>query len=606
MTPEERSFEIYREHPTEEALLGLLRAHQDRVYNLSYQVLRQAEDAEDAAQNALLKAARGAAAIPDATGFRRWLYRITLTTALDVRSDRLRRRARERAYALSRESLVADGPDDVGHDLYRAIGALEDDLRDLVIRHFFEKASLRELAAQEGCSAVALWKKIEKGKARLREELTGLVGGSAPYALEGLLGGVRPVKAPMALIDPSFAVHSALSSAPSLSGGIAMATKGPAAAKLIATMILATTLGLGGGFAAGLSRGHKEVREAEDRSNGLSKELTAAKGEISRIRGDLSKTSLAIRRDPAEPGSAPAVKASDAPGTLEGHEKRARNDLRENLRRLVRMTIAAKKAGKSSLSTSDPEMADPENQKAMMTLMPYFMASHDPARAPEKYANLFGTGREVLMEELGFNLTGPQKDSLQVSTDRIRDVLERARNAPLSERGIARLEAEREFLIGLRDALAPDQKTQWIANQEMSLLPSANSDPQSFKILTGSEDAPSIVKVWASRYGLDQAQEISARASAQVFAESAGRIDQELSGLTGDTSAGASAGASPDLALQSTIYEGRIRILRAQLEALSPLQGMVAPEAWDRIQNTPLAEFVGPNLKKALGRSGSR
>jgi len=95
-------------------LLALLKTQQDRVYNLCFQVLRHAEDAEDAAQKVLLKLVEGLGALPDAAALRRWLYRVCVTTALDVRTERSRRRAREREVALMNPIQSAPASDGEG------------------------------------------------------------------------------------------------------------------------------------------------------------------------------------------------------------------------------------------------------------------------------------------------------------------------------------------------------------------------------------------------------------------------------------------------------------------------------------------------------------
>ena len=56
---EEQQLRQVQSSGSRDALRDLLVAHQDRIYNACYQVLGRAEDAEDAAQDALMKLAAG-------------------------------------------------------------------------------------------------------------------------------------------------------------------------------------------------------------------------------------------------------------------------------------------------------------------------------------------------------------------------------------------------------------------------------------------------------------------------------------------------------------------------------------------------------------------
>src|SRR4051812_43722991 len=114
MSIEEQALKTYQSGPTQDRLVALLRTQQDRIYNLCFQVLRQAQDAEDAAQKVLLKLVEGIGALPDVQALRRWLYRVCVTTALDVRTERSRRRAREQEVALMKQTVMAPNPEGEG------------------------------------------------------------------------------------------------------------------------------------------------------------------------------------------------------------------------------------------------------------------------------------------------------------------------------------------------------------------------------------------------------------------------------------------------------------------------------------------------------------
>jgi len=63
----------------------IVRAHQDRIYNLCRYMLGNARDAEDAAQDAFIKAYRNLKDFEPAPSFSAWLYRIAVNTCIDYR-----------------------------------------------------------------------------------------------------------------------------------------------------------------------------------------------------------------------------------------------------------------------------------------------------------------------------------------------------------------------------------------------------------------------------------------------------------------------------------------------------------------------------------------
>lgn len=64
---------------------GFVREYQDRVYNLCRYMLREPQDAQDAAQDAFLKAFNGFKNFSPGSSFYAWLYRIAVHTCLDYR-----------------------------------------------------------------------------------------------------------------------------------------------------------------------------------------------------------------------------------------------------------------------------------------------------------------------------------------------------------------------------------------------------------------------------------------------------------------------------------------------------------------------------------------
>ncbi len=92
---ERELFDACKARPSKDDVLSVLRASQRTVYNLCYQVLRDAQDAEDASQKVLLRVLEALPRISDGEHYRRMLCRISFQVALTTMESRKTRRAHE-------------------------------------------------------------------------------------------------------------------------------------------------------------------------------------------------------------------------------------------------------------------------------------------------------------------------------------------------------------------------------------------------------------------------------------------------------------------------------------------------------------------------------
>lgn len=151
--------------------------YQDRVYNLCRHMLGNAHDAEDAAQDAFLKAYQALPKFrPDASLYT-WLYRIATNTCIDYR----RKPVFESLFrsSASGEELVHDRASDepsperlyqsrqLDQALREGLGKLSPKLRAIIILKEIEELSYEEIAETLDISMGTVKSRI----ARAREEL---------------------------------------------------------------------------------------------------------------------------------------------------------------------------------------------------------------------------------------------------------------------------------------------------------------------------------------------------------------------------------------------------------------------------------------------------
>jgi RNA polymerase sigma-70 factor (ECF subfamily) len=166
-----------------EAFGLLVRRHQDRVFNVAYQILRNREDALDVAQDAFVKAFASLSDFKGEASFTTWVHRITVNLAIDT----LRRRRRldpapfddQRAVAEDAESGLA-GPDDpslavevrqVRALLDQGIRALPPAQRAVLVLREVEGLTYEEIAGVVGCSLGTVMSRLFYARRRLAQLL---------------------------------------------------------------------------------------------------------------------------------------------------------------------------------------------------------------------------------------------------------------------------------------------------------------------------------------------------------------------------------------------------------------------------------------------------
>ena len=147
------------------------------AYRVARGVLRNDADAEDVAQEALLRAYRRFDGLRDAQRFRGWLVRIVFRLALDRARSAKRREVRETEWAqparrpapATAEELAASSEFQAHFD--RALDALPDKLRLVLLLAAMEGHTLEEVAAMLGLPIGTVKSRLFAGRKKLAEKL---------------------------------------------------------------------------------------------------------------------------------------------------------------------------------------------------------------------------------------------------------------------------------------------------------------------------------------------------------------------------------------------------------------------------------------------------
>jgi RNA polymerase sigma-70 factor (ECF subfamily) len=163
-----------------EAFGALVRRHQDRTFNLAYQVLRNREDALDVAQEAFVKAFASLPGFKGESSFTTWLHRIVVNLAID--SLRRRRRSQGTEYDDRRavpeepgvEVEAPGGPEtelelkQVRALLARGIALLPPAQRAVLVLREIEGLTYEEIARAVGCSLGTVMSRLFYARRKLQ------------------------------------------------------------------------------------------------------------------------------------------------------------------------------------------------------------------------------------------------------------------------------------------------------------------------------------------------------------------------------------------------------------------------------------------------------
>jgi RNA polymerase sigma-70 factor (ECF subfamily) len=161
-----------------EAYDTLVSKYLRRVVAIAFGIVRNAQDAEDLAQEAFVKAYQGIGRFRSGEPFGPWIYRIVTNLSLDVVKHRRKFRHEEIA-----ETQPAGRRDDaelpamsnaIAGRIDAAIEGLPEMQRIVARLHLVEELEAAEIAAMMGISDGTVRSHLSLARAKLREKLTDL------------------------------------------------------------------------------------------------------------------------------------------------------------------------------------------------------------------------------------------------------------------------------------------------------------------------------------------------------------------------------------------------------------------------------------------------
>ena len=151
------------------AFTEIVTRHAGMVFATCNRILGDRAVAEEVAQECFLALARGNSEVPASPGG--WLHTVAARLALKrVHSD-AKRRAREEDFVQRQEKPPHPEWDDIKRYVDEAIEELPKSLQSVVVAHFLEQRSHREIAKELGVTRQAVTYRIRKGISEIRRRL---------------------------------------------------------------------------------------------------------------------------------------------------------------------------------------------------------------------------------------------------------------------------------------------------------------------------------------------------------------------------------------------------------------------------------------------------
>jgi RNA polymerase sigma-70 factor (ECF subfamily) len=174
-----------------EAFYDLVRPHERALYATAYSILQDPSEAEDVAQETVLKAFRNLHQFRGDARFGTWLV------AIAINESRMRLRSRQRVRLESLDAAVPDDPDyvpiqlrdwreipsqalerqELREALTRALAALDDKYREVVVLRDVQLLSVAETAEILGITPGNVKVRLLRARLQMRDRLVTELGG---------------------------------------------------------------------------------------------------------------------------------------------------------------------------------------------------------------------------------------------------------------------------------------------------------------------------------------------------------------------------------------------------------------------------------------------
>jgi len=134
------------------------------MYRLSYSILRNEADVEDAVQETICRAYKELENLKDKQKFKSWIYRILHNTSIEILNHK------KYYLNIEDENIQADKTDiDTNLTIWNAIQKLDNPYRTVITLFYYEDLSIKEISTITGSKVDAIKKQLSRGREKIKE-----------------------------------------------------------------------------------------------------------------------------------------------------------------------------------------------------------------------------------------------------------------------------------------------------------------------------------------------------------------------------------------------------------------------------------------------------
>ena len=137
------------------------------MYRLSYSILKNEADAQDAVQEAIYNAYKKLETLKDKRKFKSWIYKIITNTSFEMLKNK------KDYLDIEQENVQEDKIDiDTNLTLWNAVQGLEQPYRTTITLFYYEDMSIKEISKITGTKIDAIKKQLSRGREKIKEVMS--------------------------------------------------------------------------------------------------------------------------------------------------------------------------------------------------------------------------------------------------------------------------------------------------------------------------------------------------------------------------------------------------------------------------------------------------
>ena len=137
---------------------------QNGMYRLSYSILKNEMDAQDAVQEAIYKAYKNLDSLENKLKFKAWIYKILRNTSLEILKSKCN------YLDIENEEIIAKNVDiDTNLTLWDVVQKLQQPYRTTITLFYYNNMSVKEISKITNTKEDAIKKQLSRGREKIKE-----------------------------------------------------------------------------------------------------------------------------------------------------------------------------------------------------------------------------------------------------------------------------------------------------------------------------------------------------------------------------------------------------------------------------------------------------